>query len=243
MGLPIATGVIEGACRYLVKDRLEREKSVGFHQWRSDSELPVRSFRAARYEVSQRRDGVLSLRWRKPRSVTSGTTPTANLLNGGLDEVFTRTDAAGVRNFLTDVSGGWNRFDSNAVYVRGIGESTSTGSANTNLRQYTGRENDGTGLSFYRGRYYSPTLRRFVSEDPIRFGGGDVTFYAYVGDSPTNFRDPFGLDKDKDACKEPVTPMRSQYRRNLSPRPHRRRSRVRSLRSKNSATGWAAIHR
>ena len=35
----------------------------------------------------------------------SGTTPTANLLNGGLDEVFTRTDAAGVRNFLTDVLG------------------------------------------------------------------------------------------------------------------------------------------
>jgi uncharacterized caspase-like protein len=36
----------------------------------------------------------------------SGGTPTANLLTGlGVDEYFTRTDAAGVRNFLTDALG------------------------------------------------------------------------------------------------------------------------------------------
>jgi hypothetical protein len=32
----------------------------------------------------------------------SGTTPTANLLSGGLDELFLRTDTSGARSFLTD---------------------------------------------------------------------------------------------------------------------------------------------
>ena len=36
-----------------------------------------------------------------------------------------------------------------------------------NSYQYTGRENDGTGLYFYRARYYAPALGRFISEDPI----------------------------------------------------------------------------
>ena len=63
----------------------------------------------------------------------------------------------------------------------------------TNPFQYTGRENDGTGLYYYRARYYSPTLQRFISEDPIGFEGGDVNFYAYVLNNPIRFQDPFGL--------------------------------------------------
>jgi len=31
-----------------------------------------------------------------------------------------------------------------------FGQTTTTGSGSTNQRQYTGRENDGTGLYFYR---------------------------------------------------------------------------------------------
>jgi len=140
----------------------------------------------------------------------SGTTPTANLLNGGLDEVFTRTDAAGVRNFLTDVLGstvaladGTGSIQTQYTY-EAFGESTSTGSASTNLHQYTGRENDGTGLYFYRGRYYSPTLQRFVSEDPIGMDGG-FNLYAYVGNDPNNFDDPFGLDASPAGRKSDCT--------------------------------------
>src|SRR3989441_10816099 len=34
--------------------------------------------------------------------------------------------------------------------------------------QFTGRENDGlAGLYYYRARYYSPTLHRFIGEDPF----------------------------------------------------------------------------
>jgi hypothetical protein len=35
----------------------------------------------------------------------SGGTPSANLLAGGVDEVFLRTDSAGGRNYLTDAVG------------------------------------------------------------------------------------------------------------------------------------------
>jgi RHS repeat-associated protein len=35
----------------------------------------------------------------------------------------------------------------------------------------TGRENDGTGVYFYRARYYSATFQRFIAQDPIGFAG------------------------------------------------------------------------
>ncbi|MDC0994055.1 hypothetical protein OAR16_00445 [bacterium] len=38
--------------------------------------------------------------------------------------------------------------------------------------QYTGCDNDDTGLYYYRTRYYDPVLKRFVSEDPIGLMGG-----------------------------------------------------------------------
>ena len=57
--------------------------------------------------------------------------------------------------------------------------------------QYTGQENDGTGLYYYRARYYNPVWGRFISSDPIGFGGGMNT-YAYVGGDPVNFTDPTG---------------------------------------------------
>jgi RHS repeat-associated protein len=69
---------------------------------------------------------------------------------------------------------------------------TSTGTASSNGFQYTGRENDGTGLMYYRARYYSPGLQRFISQDPLGFGGGDLNLYGYVGNLPTTFSDPQG---------------------------------------------------
>lgn len=56
----------------------------------------------------------------------------------------------------------------------------------------SGRENDGTGLYFNRARYYSPAYQRFVSQDPIDFGGG-INLYAYALNNPISFRDLLGL--------------------------------------------------
>jgi len=48
--------------------------------------------------------------------------------------------------------------------------------------------------SYYRARYYDPFAGRFVSEDPLRFGGGN-DMYLYTGNSPVIFADPAGLSK------------------------------------------------
>ncbi len=45
---------------------------------------------------------------------------------------------------------------------------------------------------YYRARYYDPNLGRFLGEDPLQFRAG-ADFYAYVGNSAPNFRDPLGL--------------------------------------------------
>jgi RHS repeat-associated protein len=47
-------------------------------------------------------------------------------------------------------------------------------------------------LSYYRARYYDQNNGRFISEDPIEFLGGS-NFYAYVENSPVDFKDELGL--------------------------------------------------
>lgn len=69
---------------------------------------------------------------------------------------------------------------------------SSTGSSPNRLK-FTGREDDQSGLYYYRARFYDPVIGRFVSEDPKGFGAG-MNFYAYVENSPVNANDPSGLD-------------------------------------------------
>lgn len=97
------------------------------------------------------------------------------------------TDALGSVIALTDDSG----VVKTAYTYDPFGNVTVSGEASDNPFQYTGRENDGTGLYYYRARYYSPELQRYISEDPIGLFGG-INFYRYVGNSPLNYRDPRG---------------------------------------------------
>lgn len=125
---------------------------------------------------------------------------TANLLTGlGVDEVFTRTDSSGPSYFLTDALGSSLALTDSTGALQTqytyepFGNTTSSGPASSNTFQYTGRENDGTGLYYYRARYYSPTLHRFISEDPIGLAAG-VDFFTYTGNNPIDLNDPYGLD-------------------------------------------------
>ncbi|MDR1423804.1 MAG: DUF6531 domain-containing protein [Azoarcus sp.] len=64
---------------------------------------------------------------------------------------------------------------------------------NTGVRfRYTGQQYLGAlGLHYYKARFYSPTLGRFLQTDPVGTID-DLNLYAYVGNNPVNFSDPSG---------------------------------------------------
>jgi RHS repeat-associated protein len=126
----------------------------------------------------------------------------ARYLRGlAIDEPWQRTDIGAAntnRIYLADALGSIvGLADTNKVIqteydYEPFGTTTTTGSANKNAYKFTAREEDGTGLYYYRARYYHPVLGRFVGEDPI-----DLVVlanrYLYAGDDPVNYFDPLGL--------------------------------------------------
>jgi RHS repeat-associated protein len=111
-----------------------------------------------------------------PVQESSGVPVTANILSGlRVDEVFSRTDvpASVTSHFLRDALGSTIAMSDSAGTVQTeytyepFGKTSSSGTSNTNSYQYTGRENDGTGLYYYRSRYYHVGLHRFISQDKL----------------------------------------------------------------------------
>ena len=146
------------------------------------------------FEMGKRKPSLKA--WATRQELSSGT-PTANLLTGGVDEVFSRTGVT-TENFLADALGstlattdGTGALATQYTYEP-FGNTSSTGATTSNALQFTGRENDNTGLYFYRARYYSPFLQRFISEDPIKFRGGQLNLSTYVRNDPLNYVDPLG---------------------------------------------------
>ena len=137
-----------------------------------------------------------------PVQEIQGGSPSANLLTGlRLDEYFTRTDSSNnMSTLLTDgvstigLMGPAQTIATSYSY-QPFGATTIGGASNGNSYQFTGRENDGTGLYYYRARYYSPTFQRFIGQDPIGFAGGDPNLYRYVGGNPIGFVDGRGLQQ------------------------------------------------
>jgi RHS repeat-associated protein len=128
---------------------------------------------------------------------------TTNLLTGpGIDERFTRSDSVnGTQSFLSDALGSTLAMTNSSRAIQTqytydpFGNTSAAGASNVNPNpyQFTGRENDGTGLYYYRNRYYSPAFQRFVAEDPIGFSGGDLNLYAYALNAPDQLADALGL--------------------------------------------------
>ena len=120
----------------------------------------------------------------EPLAILSGST--ANYYQG---------DEQGSITALTNSSG---TVVQNYVYDA-YGNTKSSSGTLTNPFQYTAREFDSeTGLYYDRARYYNPMQGRFLSEDPIGFGGGN-DFYPYADNNPVAYSDPFGLQ----ACSYP----------------------------------------
>jgi RHS repeat-associated protein len=125
----------------------------------------------------------------------------ASYVGAGLDEVFAQLsgtgESAAILTYLTDALGSTIRLVDAAgakvvEYTYDPYGNTTADAVVSNPFQYTGRENDGTGLYYYRARYYSPKLARFIFSDPIGLDGG-INTYAYVEGNPLMYTDPLGL--------------------------------------------------
>jgi RHS repeat-associated protein len=117
-----------------------------------------------------------------------------------IDEPFIRQTSTGNEHYHSDALGSSLAL-SNAQGASAMtytyepfGKTTVTGTSSSAF-QYTGRENDGTGLYYYRNRYYSPMRHRFVTEDPVKSRRKGFSLYEYVSGNPLRFIDPLGLEQ------------------------------------------------
>lgn len=122
---------------------------------------------------------------------------TIDYVHGGLDRPLAQRDQTGaVSYYLADHLGSIVQVTGNNATVTLTRQYDPWG----NLLQggsvagyaFTGREWDPeTELYFFRSRYYSPEVGRFISEDPAGLVGG-LNRYAYVGNNAINRIDPDG---------------------------------------------------
>jgi RHS repeat-associated protein len=67
------------------------------------------------------------------------------------------------------------------------------GAAQNSFGFGVGRSTDAdVGMSYFRNRWYDARIGRFTQEDPLGYAGGE-NLYAYSGNNPASFTDPFGL--------------------------------------------------
>jgi RHS repeat-associated protein len=134
-----------------------------------------------------------------PVQEQSGGRVLANVLTGqNVDERFTRTEGGTTSTYLVDALGSTMALTNTSGAITtsyaysSAGVTSVNGIASDNSYQYTGRQNDGTGLYNYRARYYNPAAGRFVGQDPLGFGGRDYNLYRYAFGNAANYKDPNG---------------------------------------------------
>jgi RHS repeat-associated protein len=82
--------------------------------------------------------------------------------------------------------------------------------ANANVYRFSSKEyHQPSGALYYLFRFYDPSLQRWLNRDPIEEHGG-INLYAYVGNSPANWVDPFGLTLYPPTFIGPILPTDTQ---------------------------------
>jgi RHS repeat-associated protein len=102
---------------------------------------------------------------------------------------FYHADRLGSIRKLTDAAG----VTVNAYEYDSFGKRLAATEAVPQPYSFTGREFDPeSGLYYYRARTYDPNAGRFMQEDPLGFGAGDMNLYRYVENNGVNLIDPAG---------------------------------------------------
>ena len=130
------------------------------------------------------------------------------MVNGAaVDELLARTSSGGTTAwYLTDkldsvrdvVSSSGSVLD-HIVYDAFGNILTETNAGNGDRFKFAGMEYDGLTQQYYdHARNYSRSVGRFTCPDPIAFSGNDENLYRYVGNAPTVYTDPAGLETEPD---------------------------------------------
>jgi RHS repeat-associated protein len=128
----------------------------------------------------------------------AGNVSVASVFSGAIDEPLATTPTGGAAkmlhgNHLGSVVGVSEGGATTQTYRYGPYGQTLSGSSADGATpfRYTGREKDTEELYYYRARYYSTSMMRFVSADPIGLMAG-VNTYGYVIGNPISLKDPTG---------------------------------------------------
>jgi RHS repeat-associated protein len=123
--------------------------------------------------------------------------------NGTLDErLFALQDAnwnvTGITNTSGTIQERYTETPFGVVTFRdGSGSTISVSTKGWDIL-HQGAKTDIIGDYDFRNRVYSPTLGRWLSNDPIGFEAGDVNTFRYVGNGPGEKLDPDGLQERRD---------------------------------------------
>lgn len=155
------------------------------------------------------------LRIIEERTTTTGPVSAAYIYGAGLDEVLTmerggqryyyHTNALGSVTQITNTAGTiveqyeYDSYGKVAIFNGAYAPIAASAIGNTYL--FTGQRYDAeSGLYFYKFRYYSIILGRFLQRDPLGYFDGP-SLYEFVFSNPVNFIDLLGLNGSP--CKKP----------------------------------------